>query len=210
MTLTPSRGFFLTIEGIEGAGKSTLASALAERLSLAGREVIVTREPGGTPTGDRIRQLLLESREAISNRAELLLFEAARAQHVDEVIAPALARGAVVICDRFADSSIAYQNSARGIDSDSVRGLNAFATGGLTPDLTILLDLNVETGLARQRSVDRISSEGLAFHRSVRQGYLAIAEAEPERVCVIDATYPFAAVLQRAADALQKALAEVQ
>ncbi len=108
--MTPTRGFFLTIEGIEGAGKSTLAEALAERLSSNGREVVLTREPGGTSIGDSIRELLLGSGEGMSNRAELLLFEAARAQHVDEVIAPAIERGAVVICDRFADSSVAYQS----------------------------------------------------------------------------------------------------
>lgn len=210
MTMAPSRGFFLTIEGIEGAGKSTLAQALAEWISSNQRQVIVTREPGGTAIGDSIRRILLDSREAMSNRTELLLFEAARAQHIDELIAPALAGGAVVICDRFADSSLAYQNSARGVSSDSVRNLNAFATGGLTPDLTILLDLPVEVGLARQSSLDRISSEGLAFHQSVRQGYLAIAAAEPERFRVIDAADSFTAVLRLAIDALEKALTEVQ
>lgn len=209
MTETPPRGFFLTIEGIEGAGKSTLAEALAQQLRSAGREVIITREPGGTVIGDEIRRLLLESRGAMSNRAELLLFEAARAQHVDEVIVPALDRGAFVICDRFADSSLAYQNGARGIDSATVRSLNGFATAGLMPELTILLDLPVEAGLARQRSLDRISSEGLAFHESVRAGYLAIAKAEPNRVMVVDGSRDLSAVLDEVRDAVDRALMEV-
>lgn len=200
--MTPKGGFFLTIEGIEGAGKSTLAEALAQRLSSLGREVVLTREPGGTRIGNSIRELLLESGKGMSSRAELLLFEAARAQHVDELIIPALERGAVVICDRFADSSLAYQCDARGIDEETVESMSEFATGGLSPDLTILLDLPAEAGLGRQRLRDRISSEGLAFHESVRQGYLEIAEARPERVRVIDATGSLPDVVAQALDAI--------
>jgi dTMP kinase len=196
--MTPKRGFFLTIEGIEGAGKSTLAEALSERLSSEGKEVVLTREPGGTRIGDSIRKLLLESGTAMSSRAELLLFEAARAQHVEELIKPALERGAVVVCDRFADSSVAYQGSARGIEPQAIACLNEFATGGLRPDLTILLDLPADVGLARQMAIDRISAEGLAFHESVRQGYLAIARAEPERIATIDAAQSFEDVLRQA------------
>lgn len=208
--MTPSRGFFLTIEGIEGAGKSTLAQALAEWMSSRGREVIVTREPGGTAIGDSIRQLLLESGEGMSNRTELMLFEAARAQHVDHVIAPALARGAVVICDRFTDSSLAYQSAARGIDLGLVNQLNDFATCGLKPDLTIVLDLPAEAGLARQKSLDRISSEGLAFHESVREAYLAIAKTKNDRIRVVDATGSFTRVLDQALNAIESALPEVR
>lgn len=185
--MTATRGFFITIEGIEGAGKSTLAEALAAKLSDAGREVVLTREPGGTSIGDSIRELLLESGDDMLDRTELLLFEAARAQHVDDLISPALKTGVVVICDRFTDSSTAYQSGARGIDAEMVAQLNEFATRGIRPDLTILLDLPADVGLARQRLTDRISAEGLAFHESVRQGYLAIAEAEPGRMVVIDA-----------------------
>lgn len=196
--MTPKRGLFVTIEGIEGAGKSSLAEALRERLSCEGREVVVTREPGGTRVGDLIREMLLGATENLSKRAELLLFEAARSQHVDELIRPAIERGAVVLCDRFADSSIAYQGAARGIEADVVTQLNRFATGGLVPDLTILLDLSAEVGLARQKGVDRISAEGLAFHEAVRQGYLAIAREEPGRFVVIDATREFDEVLGEA------------
>ena len=180
-------GLFVTIEGIEGAGKSSLAAALLKRLSFDGREIIVTREPGGTKLGDAIRCLLLES-EYLSDRAELLLFEAARSQLVDDVIAPALRRGAVVICDRYTDSSIAYQSAARGIQSQLVEEFNQFATKGLVPDLTILLDLPADIGLARQMSIDRISSEGIAFHESVRRGYLDQASAQPQRFVIVDAT----------------------
>lgn len=195
-------GYFITIEGIEGAGKSTLAEALRQRLISNNLEVVLTREPGGGEIGDLIRDLLLDLGKQMSLRAELLLFEAARAQHVDEVIAPALGRGAIVICDRFADSSIAYQGRARGIEADTITCLNDFATQGLKPNLTILLDLAADAGLARQRSVDRISSEGLAFHESVREGYLAIARAEPDRVVVVDAARPFEEVLARTWEAV--------
>lgn len=188
--MTAGSGFFVTIEGIEGAGKSSLSKALFERLSLHGREIVVTREPGGTKLGDSIRRVLLES-EKLSDRAELLLFEAARAQHIDDVILPALRRGAVVICDRYTDSSIAYQSGARGIDAELVEELNRFATNGLSPNLTILLDLPAEVGLARQMKVDRISSEGIAFHESVRRGYLNQASAEPQRFVIVDATRSF-------------------
>ncbi|MHB9035477.1 MAG: dTMP kinase [Armatimonadota bacterium] len=179
--------FFVTIEGVEGAGKSTLADELASLLRTSGREVVVTAEPGGSELGVRIRELVLESKSAISDRAELLLFEAARAQHVDETILPALSRGAIVICDRYADSSLAYQGYARGIDLNTVRTLNDYATSGLKPDLTILLDLPADAGLSRQKKTDRVSSEGLDFHEAVRQGFLALAQAEPERFVVLDA-----------------------
>ena len=181
-------GFFITIEGIEGAGKSTLAELLRDRIAADGTEVVLTAEPGGDPVAERIRKLLLDSVDAISDRAELLLFEAARAQHVDKVIVPALERGAVVICDRFADSSLAYQGYARGIDIETVKMLNACATHGLKPDLTILLDLPVELGLARQTRADRISSEQLAFHQRIRDGYLCLVSSEPQRFVVVDAT----------------------
>lgn len=158
---------------------------------------MLTREPGGTAIGNAIRELLLTGSRKMCDRAELLLFQAARAQHVDELMKPALERGAVVICDRFADSSLAYQGRARGIEPDTVACLNEFATGGLRPDLTILLDLPADVGLARQMAVDRISAEGLAFHESVRQGYLAIAQGEPERVTVVDGAQSFDDVLKQ-------------
>jgi len=191
-------GLLITIEGIEGAGKTTLAAALAERLRGRGDEVVVTSEPGGGPIGERIRQILLDPSSLITDRTELLLFEAARAQHVETLIRPALERGAVVICDRYTDSSIAYQGAARGLGTDAVRQLNDFATGGLRPDLTILLDLPAQDGLARQSRVDRVSSEGQAFHEAVRQGFLEAAKAEPDAFVVIDASKPFQLVVEEA------------
>ena len=193
---------FITIEGIEGAGKTTLAAALAERLRARGDEVVVTSEPGRGLIGERIRQILLDPSNSITDRAELLLFEAARAQHVETLIRPALERGAVVICDRYTDSSIAYQGAARGLGTDAVRQLNDFATGGLCPDLTILLDLPAQDGLARQSRVDRVSSEGQAFHEAVRQGFLEAAKAKPDAFVVIDASKPFQLVVEEAVEAV--------
>lgn len=202
------RGLFLSIEGIEGAGKTTLAEALAKRLRSAGHEVVLTREPGGTRIGDAIREVLLSGGKEMCDRTELLLFEASRAQHVDELIGPALGRGAVVICDRFIDSSLAYQGGARMIEPRIVKTLNQFATRGLEPDLTILLDLPAEVGLGRQKLIDRISSEGLAFHEAVRRGYLELALAEQERYVVIDATKGFDEVQDIALQAVGRAQGE--
>ncbi|MCE5322080.1 dTMP kinase [bacterium] len=191
-------GFFLTIEGIEGAGKSTLAHELAKALQDNEREIIVTQEPGGSALGNKIRQILLDRSNVISDRAELLLFEAARAQHVEETILPALRRGAIVICDRFADSSTAYQGYARGIDKDTVRALNDFAAAGLVPDLTILLDLPASEGLARQQKIDRVSSEKLEFHEAVRRGFLELADTEGDRFIVFDATKSIDEIVEQA------------
>ena len=208
--MTPKQGFFLTIEGIEGAGKSTLAEALAQHIRGQGREVVLTREPGGTGIGDAIRGILLSDSDAMCDRTELLLFEAARAQHVDELIKHAIDRGAVVICDRFADSSLAYQGEARGFGLEAVRALNDFATAGLRPDLTILLDLPAHVGLARQRNVDRISSQGLAFHESVRSGYLSLAQDDTVRFRVIDAVKGVDEVMKQALSNVDAALTEVE
>lgn len=205
MTLEPGesvRALFLTLEGIEGSGKTTLANLLVDHFRARGREVVLTAEPGGCAVGERIRDLLLHSTEPISDKAELLLFEAARAQHVDTVIRPALERCAVVICDRFTDSSLAYQGHARGIDLDTVRSLNHYATSGLVPDLTILLDLPARKGLARQRKVDRISGETEDFHEAVRKGFLSIAQADAGRFVVIDAAQGIEQVLERALAAI--------
>jgi dTMP kinase len=191
---------FITFEGGEGSGKSTQTRALAERLSAAGREVILTREPGGTPFGEVARSILLHhavppEAEAfrLDQTAELLVFAADRAQHVDELIRPALARGSVVICDRFADSTIAYQGYGRGIPLDLVHQSVALATRGLRPDLTLLLDLPPEVGMARrlgEREPDQFEREALAFHARVREGFLALAAAEPDRFVVIDGSRP--------------------
>jgi dTMP kinase len=188
---TAASGLFITFEGGEGSGKSTQVELLARRLETAGRRVLKLREPGGTPLGEELRQLLLHRRADISPQAELLLFLAARAELVRAVIRPALAEGTIVICDRFSDSTLAYQGYGRGIDLDQVRKLNDSATGGLKPDLTVLLDLPVEAGRSRkQRDEDAFQGEDDTFHERVRQGYLALARQEPDRWLVLDATRP--------------------
>ncbi len=189
-------GTFITFEGPEGAGKTSVARRIAERLQGAGHHVLLTREPGGTPIGDQIRRILLAHHNtAMTPEAEILLFSASRAQLVREVIRPALAQGAVVLCDRYADSTLAYQGYGRGLDVDALRQITAFATGGLAPDLTVLLDVTPEVGLARRRRAgrsgeewNRLDDEELEFYERVRAGYLALAEAEPGRWRVVDAT----------------------
>jgi dTMP kinase len=177
---------FITLEGIEGCGKSTQAKRLAGVLPGA----VVTRQPGGTPLGLRIRELLLTpSADGPVPEAELLLFFADRAQHVFSVIRPALAAGRVVVCDRYTDSSLAYQGHGRGLPLDLLRGVHQLATGGLWPDLTLLLDIDVEESLRRihaRGGPDRLEAEKLHFHERVRDGYLAMAAAEPARWVVVD------------------------
>jgi dTMP kinase len=188
---SPRRGLFITLEGGEGSGKSSQAQALKTLIEGAGRSVSVTREPAGCPLGQRVRELLSESSLELDARSELFLFVAQRAQHAAEVIRPALERGQVVICDRFSDSSVAYQGYGRGLGPDDVRLANRIATQGLVPDLTVLLDVPVEVGLGRkagESAPDRIGQEGAEFHERVRQGYLAMAAEEPERFLVMDAT----------------------
>lgn len=175
---------FVSLEGLDGVGKTTQAARLAARLRAAGHEVVECREPGGTALGERIRGLLLGDDAAVGARAEALLFAAARAQLVEEVVAPARARGAWVVCDRFLDSSVAYQGGARELGLDTVRGLSVFATGGLLPDRTLLL-----VGERRDAGPpDRIEREDEAFHARVAAGFDAIAGREPERVVTVDAT----------------------
>ncbi len=181
------RGIFITFEGVEGAGKTTQVQRLE---TVLGPDVVVTREPGGTPVSERIRDIFLTS-DRITTMTELLLIAAARAQHVDERIRPALASNQIVICDRFIDATVAYQGYRGGIDLEIIHQLNHIATGGLTPDITFILDLPPEIGLQRQQQDethrDRLDREPLEFHRRVREGYLAAAEADPHRVKLIDA-----------------------
>lgn len=189
---------FITFEGVEGCGKSTQIALLEERLRASGLEVLVTREPGGTVIAEAIRAILLDpEHENMGETAELLLYGAARAQHVHERIRPALERGAVVLCDRFADSTTAYQGAGRGLDRKTLAAIHEIATSGLEPGLTFLLDLAPEVGLERARSrgrADRLEREALAFHERVRKGYLEIAAAAPERVEVLDATQSIEAI----------------
>lgn len=192
--MSAPRGRFVTLEGGEGAGKSTQLAALARLAQEAGREVVACREPGGTPLGERLRAALFATAAGEtppSAQAELLVFTAARAQLVAEVIRPALERGALVLCDRFADSTLAYQHYGRGLDRAMVAAANQTATGGLAPDLTLLLDLPPEQGFARgERRGDYLEREDLAFHHRVRRGFLALAAAEPGRWLLLDATQP--------------------
>lgn len=185
------KGFFISFEGIEGTGKTTQARLLSGRLSDEGRDAVVTFEPGGTLIGGKIREiLLLPDHREMSAVTELLLYNADRAQHLAEMIIPAMNENRIIITDRFSDATAAYQGYARGIDMALIESLDRLATGGLKPDLTILFDLDVETGLARNRSAnktDRLELEDIEFHRRVRKGYLEIARLQPERVCIVDA-----------------------
>jgi dTMP kinase len=185
------RGLFLVFEGGEGVGKSTQAARLQAFCEQRGNAVVRTREPGGTTVGAAIRALLLDpATGTLDDRTEALLYAADRAEHVATLIAPALQRGDVVISDRYIDSSLAYQGAGRSLAVDEVATLSAWATGGLLPDLTILLDLDPEQGLSRFAGADRLEAEGLAFHRRVRQAFLALVERDPDRYLVIDASAP--------------------
>jgi dTMP kinase len=183
------RGVFLAFEGGEGAGKSTQIERLRQHLARQGYDIVVTREPGGTPLGERIRGLLLDPTSHVSDRAEALLFAAARAQHAEERIRPALARGAIVLCDRYIDSSVVYQGAARGLGLEQVERLSRWATGELLPDRVLLLDVPPELGMSRAGTrPDRLEQAGLSFHQMVNETYRSLAADHPERYSVIDAT----------------------
>jgi dTMP kinase len=193
---------FITLEGPDGSGKTTQIDLLAEHLRGLGQDVLITREPGGTSIGDQIRTVLHDVKNVeMASETEFLLYSASRAQHVREVIRPHLARGGTVLCDRFADSSMAYQGYGRELELDEIRSITQFATGGFMPDLTVYLDLAVELGIERKQSAhadqagewNRLDQQTLDFHRRVRQGYLKMAEAEPGRWLVVDATQSIAA-----------------
>ncbi len=191
-----SQGLFITLEGPEGSGKSTQIRFLASALRRAGYFVVQTREPGGTPLAEAMRNLLLRSspREPIAPQTEALLILAARGQHVAQFIRPALERGAIVLCDRFSDSTLAYQGFGRGLNRNWLKAANDTATEGLTPDLTILLDLPIHVGLARRRTAkgkqNRLDRESERFHRFVRRGFLTLAKQSPRRIRIVDADRP--------------------
>lgn len=208
---------FITFEGPEGSGKTSQIPLLATYLRQQGFVVLTTREPGGTAIGDQIRACLHDvTNTAMTAVAEILLYSASRAQLVREVIQPALAAGTVVLCDRYADSTLAYQGYGRQLDLDELTQITCFATGGLKPDLTLLLDLDVEKGLARRRAnrqeMNRLDLEQVAFHRRVRQGYHQLAAADPDRWVVVNADQPFAQVqdtLRKVIVARLKAVSQV-
>lgn len=192
-------GFFITFEGPEGGGKGTQLALLCDALAQRGVTVVRTREPGGTPLGQELRAMLLETgRPPMVPAAQALLLGADRAQHVGEIVRPALGAGHIVISDRFVDSTLAYQGFGEGLDLAALESMCRLATGGLVPDLTILLDVEVEVGLARRRAafakgdgeLNRLDRREIEFHERVRQGYLYLAQREPERFCVVDARPP--------------------
>lgn len=205
---TAARGTFLSLEGIDGCGKSTQAALLAGRLEARGLEVVRLREPGGTAIGEKVRDILLDAgNRDMADECELLLYEASRAQLVREVIEPALARGAVVLCDRFYDSTTAYQAGGRGIDGDLVRRCNELGSCGVAPDATAVLDIEPAVALARATAggTDRLEAEGLRFQEAVRAEYLRLAGREPRRVRVVDAL----GTVDEVAARLDAALADV-
>ena len=186
------RGFFITFEGTDGAGKTTQIQHLSAELRQAGYDICLTREPGGTPISEQIRDMLLNpDHSEMAATTELLLYAASRAQHVSEVIKPALEAGKIVISSRFADAMVVYQGYGRGLDLERINRLNRIATDGVTPDVTVVLDLPVEIGLQRVRKhrggLDRLEREKNEFHQRLRDGYRALAEQEPQRIKIIDA-----------------------
>jgi dTMP kinase len=206
------RGHFITFEGIDGCGKTTQIRLLTERFREQGIEPVETVEPGGTPIGQQIRRILLDPASAeMQPRTELLLYFASRAQNVDQVIRPALDAGRMVLCDRFTDSTLVYQGCGRGLDTSVVIELDRIACRGLQPDITLLIDIDLETSLARAKrrnervgqSESRIDEESAAFHERVRQGYLGLAKSQPERFVVIDGRAPVGEVALRIREAVR-------
>ncbi len=198
----PGQGRYVAFEGIEGAGKSTIADRVADQLEISGHSVVRVREPGGTDVGERIREILLGGSHAPVPRAEAALFAAARAQLMQEKVMPALESGSWVLSDRSAYSSLAYQAAGRGLGFDEVRSLNDIALGGLWPDVVVLLRIDPDVGLARQEVDDRIGSESRAFHRRVADAFDTLADQDPKRFIVVDAAAPLPAVVQETLAAL--------
>ena len=211
--MTNKRGFFLTLEGAEGVGKSTNIEFITQYLEQRGIDYVLTREPGGTQLGEKIRELLLAvHEESMSELTELLLVFAARAQHLDKIIEPALAAGKWVVCDRFTDATFAYQGAGRGLSMETIGELESMVQGELRPDLTLILDLDPEIGMQRASNrgeLDRFEREQMSFFRHVRQGYLDIAQAEPERCTVIDAAKSLEDVKLDLVAALEQGLSKI-
>jgi len=203
---------FITFEGPEGSGKTSVANEVCQKLEALGYEIVRTREPGGTPIAEDIREILLNKKNGVLDpRAEALLFAASRRQHLVEKVWPALAEGKIVICDRFLDSSLAYQGGARGLGVDNVLNINLFATEGRYPDLTLLFDISPEKGLARiaknaNREVNRLDLEKMEFHKKVRQTFLDLAKRYADRYVIIDASLPLDVVVEHAFKAISDRL----
>lgn len=200
------KGLLVTFEGGEGAGKTTLIKGVHRALEEKGEDVLLTRAPGGTPLGDTVRSLLLDQKDPLDKRAELFLFLADRAQHIKEVIKPAIASGKVVLCDRFHDSTVAYQGVARDLDAAYVRSLCLFAGDGTAPDVTFYLDIDPVTGLKRASketgTKDRMESEALSFHQKIREAFHVMAKEEPSRIYQLDGTLSPETILKQALDRL--------
>ncbi len=202
---------FITLEGPEGSGKTTQSKLLADYLEGRGYAVLCTREPGGTGIGEQIREIILSNdNHSIRDETEVLLFSAARAQIVGELIRPALAEGKIVLCDRYADSTLAYQGYGLGLDREALRAITRFATRGLVPDLTFYIDIPVEDGIARKRAgaMNRLDQKALEYHTRVRAGYLEMAAAEPRRWAIVDGTRPVEVVQNDMRERLERALGE--
>lgn len=203
---------FITFEGGEGAGKSTAIKRIVERLTSNGYEIVLTREPGGTPIAEEIRNVILDRKNTnMDPRTEALLYAASRRQHLVEKVIPALKEGKLVLCDRFLDSSLAYQGGARDLGIDNVYNMNLFATEGMLPDLTILFDIEPELGLQRiaanaQREVNRLDVEKMAFHKKVREGFHTLAKKFPERIVIVDASKTADEVFEDAYKAIEQRL----
>ncbi len=207
-------GLFISFEGPDGAGKTTVLEAVTKTVrAQLGDQLLVTREPGGNQISEAIRQIILNPKNTeMDPRTEALLYAAARRQHLSETILPALKQDKVVLCDRYVDSSVAYQGAGRQIGEQAVYDMNTFATNGLLPDLTLYFDVPSEVGIARikahrQNDVDRLDQEALAFHKLVRAGYLRLRDADPERITTVDATQPLDTVIQTATDLVNRAIA---
>ena len=206
------KGLFITVEGTDGSGKSTQIELLMDYLKAKGLEIVYTREPGGTEISEKIREIILDINNIkMTGTTEALLYAAARSQHVEEKIIPAINEGKVVICDRFVDSSIAYQGAARGLGSDMIMGVNSFALHGIMPDMTLFFDLSPQKGILRkknQKELDRLETEKLDFHMKVYEGYKALCEKYPERIKAVNADNSIEAVHKEVVEAIDKLLKE--
>lgn len=200
-----TKGLFITFEGPDGCGKTTQMNLLAQYFEKKGKKVVLTREPGGKGLGEKVREILLNYDEEVSDRCESFLFLADRAQNIDIIVKPAVKQGEIVLCDRHIDSTVAYQGYGRGLDINEINMLNNLATGGKKPDLTLVFDVDVETSMKRVgKEKDRMESAGIEFHNRVRNGYLELATQEPDRIKVLDATKTIEEIHEKVIEIIEK------